>query len=89
MSKTFWTYTAARLGIFAAVYAVIFVVGSFVFELSTLTNLFVLLVALVISSVISIFALSGLRNRLAAEIQSRAERMSARIEESRSAEDVD
>ena len=63
--------------------------GYFVFDLSTLANLVVLLVALIGSSIISIFALAHLREQLALNVQQRAERMSARIEESRSAEDVD
>ena len=44
---------------------------------------------MILSSVISIFVLAGLRERLAVQIQERAERMTARIEESRRAEDVD
>ncbi|MEH3033400.1 MAG: DUF4229 domain-containing protein [Aeromicrobium erythreum] len=89
MTKSFWTYTAARLGVFVATYLVVLGIGYFVFDLSTLTNLVVLLIALVASSVVSVFALAGLRDRLAADIQARAERMSSRIEESRRAEDVD
>lgn len=87
--KAFWTYTLARIAVFVAVYAVTWTVGYFVFDLSTLANLVVLLVALIGSSIISIFALAHLREQLALNVQQRAERMSARIEESRSAEDVD
>lgn len=89
--KAFWTYTLARLGIFVATYAVLALLafGTGMFEFSELTNLLVLIVALVISSVISLFALAGLRNRFAEHVQARAERMTERIEESRRAEDVD
>jgi hypothetical protein len=87
--KAFWTYTAARLGVFAACYAVLWGIGRLFLELDELTNLLVLLLALVISSVISIFALAGLREQLAGNVQARAERMTERIEESRRAEDVD
>ncbi|KQY58487.1 hypothetical protein ASD11_02140 [Aeromicrobium sp. Root495] len=87
--KAFWTYTLARFAVFAAVYAVTWTIGYFVFDLSALANLVVLLISLIVSSIISVFALAHLREQLAINVQQRAERMSARIEESRSAEDVD
>lgn len=87
--KAFWTYTLARLAILLVCLAVVWGVGQLFFERGDVFNVFVLLVALVISSIISIFALSGLRNNLAQNVQQRAERMSSRLEESRNAEDVD
>lgn len=87
--KAFWTYTLARVAVFAVTYGVIWVIASFVMEPSTVENLFVVLIALVGSSIISVFALAGLRNQLANHIQERAARMTERIEESRRAEDVD
>ena len=87
--KVFWTYTLARLAVFAVTYAVVVGIGLLFLEFDTLTNLLALLLAMILSSVISIFVLAGLRERLAVQIQERAERMTARIEESRRAEDVD
>jgi cytochrome c biogenesis factor len=87
--KAFWTYTLARIGVFAVTYGVVWLVASIFLESTPVENLFVLLIALVGSSAISVFALAGLRNKLATNIQERATRMTERIEESRRAEDVD
>ncbi len=87
--KAFWTYTLARFAVFAVMYGVIWVIASFVMEPTPVENLFVVLIALVGSSIISVFALADLRNKLANNIQKRAARMTERIEESRRAEDVD
>ncbi|WP_375002032.1 DUF4229 domain-containing protein [Aeromicrobium sp. CTD01-1L150] len=82
-------FTLARLGIFLITYVLLWGVGQFFLEFGTLTNLVVLLVALVISSIISIFALADMRAELAARVQGRAERMHDKVEESRRAEDID
>lgn len=87
--KAFWRYTLARLSILAVTYLLLWGVGQFFLEFGELTNLLVLLAAMIISSVISIFALAGMREQLAVHLQERAERMTSRIEESRRAEDVD
>jgi uncharacterized membrane protein (DUF485 family) len=87
--KAFWTYTLARLAVFGATFGVVWLIASIWVEWGNLTSLLVLLVSLVLSSVISIFALAGLRDRLAKNVQERAARMTQRIEESRHAEDVD
>ena len=64
-------------------------IASIFFESSNTLNLLVLLVALILSSVASIFLLADLRNKLALNVQQRAERMTERLEESRRAEDID
>ncbi|EFQ82258.1 hypothetical protein HMPREF0063_12623 [Aeromicrobium marinum DSM 15272] len=87
--KALWTYTLARLGIFVLTYAVVWAVCWTWVERSELTNLVILFVSLVISAIISIRALSGLRENLAADIARKAEQVNSRIEESRRAEDVD
>ena len=87
--KAFWTYTLARLAVFGATFGVVWLIASIWVEWGNLTSLLVLLVSLVLSSVISIFALAGLRDKLAQNVQERAARMTQRIEESRNAEDVD
>jgi uncharacterized protein DUF4229 len=86
--KAFWLYTLARFGVFAVTYAVVWAIASIWFD-PEFANLFVLLVALVVSAFISYFALGRLRDNLAQHISGRAERLSQRIEESRRAEDVD
>jgi hypothetical protein len=86
--KAFWIYTLARFGVLAATYVVIWGLASIWFD-PALANLFVLLIAFVVSSVISYFALARLRDALAVHLSDRAGRISQRIEESRSAEDVD
>ncbi len=87
--KAFWTYTLARLGVLLVCLAVVWLVASQFFEQSEGFNIVVILASLVLSSVISVFLLSGLRNNLAQNVQDRATRMTERIEESRRAEDID
>lgn len=87
--KAFWTYTLARVGVFAVTYAAVWLIASLWIDFTSLLDLWVLVVALVLSSLISVVMLAGLRERLALNVQQRAERMTHRIEESRSAEDVD
>ncbi|MBC7593954.1 MAG: DUF4229 domain-containing protein [Kineosporiaceae bacterium] len=87
--KPFVTYTLARLGLFVASYAVVWLVASIWLDFSAIANLWVLLVALLVSAVAAMFLLGGLRQKLAQSVQDRASRMTQRIEESRSAEDVD
>jgi hypothetical protein len=86
--KAFWLYTLARFAVLAATYLLIWGIASIWFD-PAFGNLFVLLVAFLISSLISYFALGRLRDDLAINISDRAGRISQRIEESRRAEDVD
>lgn len=87
--KAFWTYTLARLGIFAVTWAVLWGASRLVFEGTAVIDLWVLLLALIVSGIISVFALSRLRDRVALRLQDRARSLNERIEESRRAEDVD
>lgn len=87
--KEFWRYTIARLAVFGVCWLVFWGIGLLIFEQSTMTNLIVLFVAMLVSAVISAFLLAPLRDDLARNVQERAERMNQRLEESRSAEDVD
>lgn len=87
--KAFWTYTLARFAVFGVTLVVVWLIGSIWFESGTLTNMVILFIALIVSSVVSIFLLAGLRDKLAMNIQERASRMTERLEESRRAEDVD
>jgi mannitol-specific phosphotransferase system IIBC component len=87
--KAFWTYTLARLAVFGVCLVVVWFALPIWFERTELVNIFALLVAMVISSIISVFLLSGLRDNLAQNVHDRATRMTERLEESRRAEDVD
>lgn len=87
--KAFWIYTLARIGVFVVTYVVVWGVTRLWLESNQLVNLWVLLIALVISAIISLFALGGLRDNLAKRIEGRAAEMTRRIDESRRAEDVD
>ncbi len=87
--KAFWRYTLARLSVLAVTYLLLWGIGRTFLEFDELTNLLVLLAAMIISSVVSIFLLAGMREQVALQLQERAERMTSRLEESRSAEDVD
>jgi uncharacterized membrane protein YvlD (DUF360 family) len=87
--KPFLTYTLARLGLFVAAYVLVWLVASIWLDFSQITNLWVMLIALVVSAIASLVLLGGLRQKLALSVHERAERMTKRIEDSRSAEDVD
>jgi len=87
--SAFWKYTLARLGLFVACFAVVFVVLSLFFKTDETVVLAAALAALLLSAVISLVALRGLRDELARQVADRAAGVSRRIEESRRAEDVD
>ena len=87
--KAFLTYTAARFALFAVTFGAVWLIASIFFEQGNTFSLLVLLSALILSSVASIFLLGDLRNKLALNVQERAERMTERLEESRRAEDID
>ncbi|GAA2075491.1 hypothetical protein GCM10009821_13240 [Aeromicrobium halocynthiae] len=82
-------FTLARVGIFLVTYVLMWGVGQFFLEWGQLTNLVILLLALFVSSIASLFLLADMRAQLAQRVQGRAERMNERVEESRRAEDVD
>ena len=86
--KEFIVYTAARFGLFLAAYAL--VLGVYVLVAGTpVPILWPLLLAALISTVLSIYLLRGMRERFAVKVNERAERMSARFEEMRAKEDHD
>lgn len=87
--KDFWLYTLARFGMFAATYAVIVGVYLLVTGADRVPLLWPLVLAAVISLVASAYVLRGMRDRLAAGIQTRAEGMSRRFEEMKAKEDDD
>lgn len=87
--KAFLRYTLARFAVFGVCWAVLWGLGWLVFEMSPLSNLVILIAAMLVSAVVSAFVLAGMRDNLARNIEERATRMTERLEESRRAEDVD
>jgi uncharacterized membrane protein YdjX (TVP38/TMEM64 family) len=87
--KAFLLYTLARVLMFAAAWAVVWLVASVWLEWTTVTALWTALLAMILSSVVSLWLLRGLRQRLAAHVQRRAERIQARYESAKRKEDVD
>jgi uncharacterized membrane protein len=82
--KEFAIYTGLRAALFAVCFAVLW------FALNNWLNLFpLLLLALIISSILSIFVLRAARDRLAGSIERRAAKISHRLEQARTAEDDD
>jgi len=87
--KPFVTYTLARLGLFLVSFGLVWLVCFSWLEWTSLSVLWTMLIALALSAIVGVFLLRGMRERLAANVQQRAERVSKRFEESRSAEDID
>jgi F0F1-type ATP synthase membrane subunit b/b' len=82
--KEFAIYTGLRLVLFAASFGILWVALH-----NWLAVWPLLFLALIITSILSIFVLRAARDRLAGSIEARAARISSRIEAARSAEDDD
>jgi MFS-type transporter involved in bile tolerance (Atg22 family) len=82
--KEFAIYTGLRLVLFAASFGILW--GALHTWLAVWPLLFI---ALIITSILSIFVLRAARDRLTGSIEARAGRMASRIEAARSAEDDD
>lgn len=87
--RHFVVYTLLRFGLFLVTYAVLSGVAVLVIGNDREVFLVCLLVAAVLSSVLSLRFLAGPRERLAQHVQARADRASARFQEMKSREDVD
>jgi ABC-type bacteriocin/lantibiotic exporter with double-glycine peptidase domain len=82
--KEFGIYTGLRATLFAVCFGVLW------FALNNWLTLFpLLLLALILSSILSIFVLRAARDRLAGKIEHRAAKISHRLEQARTAEDDD
>ena len=82
--KEFAVYTGLRLLLLAACFGILWV------AFQNWLNIFpVLLLALILSSILSVFVLRAARDRLAGTIERRASRILQRIEAARRAEDDD
>lgn len=85
--KEFAIYTASRLGVFVASYAVVIGVYLLVTGDSGVPLLWPFLLAVVISALVSVYLLRGQRQRFAAVVQRRAEAATRKFEEMRAKED--
>ena len=70
-------YTAARLGVFVACYAAVLGVVALVGGRDAASGLWPLVVAVVVSGLVSAVALRGLRERVTARVHARADRIVA------------
>lgn len=86
--KEFIVYTAARLGVFAVIYALV-LGGYLLVQGGPVPVLGPLLVAAVLSMIVSARLLRGMRERFVETVAQRAGRMSQRFEEMKAKEDVD
>jgi hypothetical protein len=87
--KEFAVYTAARIGLFIASYAVIAGVYMLVSGSSHVPLFWPFVLAALVSAVASYYLLSGQRARFAARVEQRAANLSRRFEDARAREDVD
>lgn len=85
--KEFVIYTLSRLGLFVAAYAVVVGVYLLVTGASSVPLFWPFLVAIVISSVASVYLLKQQRARFAAVVERRATAASRRFEQARAKED--
>ena len=86
--KPFLIYTALRLSLFVTTYAVLAGIWVLAFGQDGML-LLPFLAAVIISALLSLKLLAPQRERFAAVVQARAERVSRRFEEQKSKEDVD
>ena len=75
--KEFALYTIARLGLFVACYAVILVLVALVAGRDAASGVWPLIVAVLVSAVVSAYVLRGLRQRVTARVHERADRIAA------------
>lgn len=87
--KHFVVYTVLRFALFLAIAAVLSTITVLIFGQSAPVWFLTLIAAALISSVLSMKLLAGPRERLAADVEARANRAKAKFEEIRSREDVD
>ena len=87
--KPFVLYTLARVALFAASFGLVWLVFGHWIEWGAISALYTAIIAMVISSVVSLFILGSLRDDLAVHVSERADRAKAAFEARRAAEDVD
>jgi hypothetical protein len=87
--KHFVVYTVLRLGLFVATYAVLATPAVVIFGNTTPVLFVTLIVAAIVSSLLSLRLLAGPRERFAESVEARASRARGKLEEMRSREDAD
>ena len=87
--KPFLIYTALRMALFVATFAVISVITVLVFGGNGVTWMVSVVVAAVVSSLLSLRVLAGPRDRFAQVVEARAARAHEKFEEIRASEDAD
>jgi hypothetical protein len=87
--KHFVVYTVLRLGLFLATAAVLSTITMLIFGQTREVWFVSLLLAAVVSPVLSLKFLAGPRERFAESVEARATRAKSKFEEIRSREDVD
>ncbi|NYI99531.1 putative membrane protein YedE/YeeE [Nocardioides thalensis] len=85
--KEFWIYTLLRLGLFVGSFAIVF--GIWFLVADSVTLLWVIVIAFVISGIASYFLLERQREAFAVKVEGRAGKVADKLEESRSKEDTD
>jgi hypothetical protein len=87
--RQFVVYTGARFLLFAVTWALVWLVTSMWQDWNTVTALWTALIALAISAVASLVLLRGLRDRLAEQVQDRAQRIQHRYDAAKRKEDAE
>jgi hypothetical protein len=85
--KEFWIYTGLRIAIFAASLGL--VIGVWFLFADAVPILWAVVIAFAMSGIGSYFLLNRQREAFARRVQTRAERMTAKIEELRAKEDAE
>lgn len=85
--KEFWIYTLLRLVLFLSSFGI--VAGVWVLATGEVQVFWAVVIAFVMSGIGSYFLLNGPREALARKVDTRAQRMSTKLEEMRAKEDVD
>ena len=87
--KDFALYTLARFGIFIGMFVVVAAIFWLANGREGVWVVWPLVVSAIGSTIVSTYVLRGLRDKVAAGVQARAERMSSRFEEIRGREDAE
>ena len=87
--NAFVKYTVARTLLLVVTYAVLWALVHLKWDMIKLIDPFVLLGAIILSAVISLFALRGLRAEVSQKFEARAQRVRAHRELSRDSDEVD
>ena len=86
--KAFVKYTVARTALFAVTYAVVWLLVRLRWEVAPVDP-YVGLAAILVSAVLSLFLLRGMREDFATHVHRRAAAMTERVNEVRNSDDLD